>query len=216
MARTLISAVYRTAQIAASIPNLQYRNKAFPEALFHDLLLASRPRNQAWGTPHIFYCSVPSSVCPQPSSQVPSSAKAANVPRTLSRNVSVFSSSASLFQKMHRKKPVFPEDSHNRTAVDEAAKTNDNSIMNRLKLPVSRTQSKRRPGSESIDKDKISNPSMTNRLKSTYGQVSSVKKPQLTASSEENATNSSDKQMALPLRLSSHQITLLLSSIWDA
>ncbi|KAI9116458.1 hypothetical protein K1719_012625 [Acacia pycnantha] len=53
-----------------------------------------------------------------------------------------------------------------------------------------------------------------NRLKSTYGRVSSVKKAQLTASSEENATNSSDKQMALPLRLSSHQITLLLSSIW--
>ena len=28
MARTLISAVYRTAQIAASIPNLSYENKA--------------------------------------------------------------------------------------------------------------------------------------------------------------------------------------------
>ncbi|KAI9116280.1 hypothetical protein K1719_012447 [Acacia pycnantha] len=204
MARTLISAVYRTAQIAASIPNLQYQNKAFPEALFHQLLLAMvHPDHETRVGAHRIFSVVlvPSSVCPQPSSQVPSSAKTANVPRTLSRNVSVFSSSAALFQKMHRKKPVFPEDSHNRTAVDEAAKTNDNSIMNRLKSPISRTQSKRRPSSESIDKDKISSPSMMNRLKSTYGRVSSVKKAQLTASSKENATNSSDKQMSLSPRI---------------
>ncbi|KAH7685032.1 putative transmembrane protein cmp44E protein [Dioscorea alata] len=40
VARTTISAVYRIAQIAASIPNLSYHKKAFPEALFHQLLLA--------------------------------------------------------------------------------------------------------------------------------------------------------------------------------
>ncbi|KAI9116578.1 hypothetical protein K1719_012745 [Acacia pycnantha] len=115
---------------------------------------------------------------------------------------------------MDRKKPVFPEDSQKRTAIDDDAKTNDNSIMNRLKSPISRTQSKRRPSSESIDKDKISSPSMMNRLKSTYGRVSSVKEASTNCIWRRNATNSSNKQMALSLRLSSHQITLLLSSIW--
>lgn len=40
VARTTISAVHRTAQIISTIPNISYRNKAFPEALFHQLLLA--------------------------------------------------------------------------------------------------------------------------------------------------------------------------------
>ncbi|KAJ6756298.1 putative EXPRESSED-RELATED [Salix purpurea] len=40
IARTMISAVYRTAQIVASLPNLSYQNKVFPEALFHQLLPA--------------------------------------------------------------------------------------------------------------------------------------------------------------------------------
>ncbi|KAK3152130.1 hypothetical protein QOZ80_2BG0154780 [Eleusine coracana subsp. coracana] len=35
------SAVYRTAQIIASIPNLSYKNKVFPEALFHHLRVSS-------------------------------------------------------------------------------------------------------------------------------------------------------------------------------
>lgn len=40
MARSTISSVYHTARIAASLPNLSYHKKAFPEALFHQLLLA--------------------------------------------------------------------------------------------------------------------------------------------------------------------------------
>ncbi|KAL5221144.1 hypothetical protein ABZP36_025857 [Zizania latifolia] len=39
-ARTTISSVYRTVQIAASIHKSLYNQKAFPEALFHQLLLA--------------------------------------------------------------------------------------------------------------------------------------------------------------------------------
>jgi hypothetical protein len=35
MARTLISAVYRTGQIVATIPNLSYQNKARVHQLFH-------------------------------------------------------------------------------------------------------------------------------------------------------------------------------------
>uniref|UniRef100_A0A0D9V913 Uncharacterized protein n=1 Tax=Leersia perrieri TaxID=77586 RepID=A0A0D9V913_9ORYZ len=40
IARTTISSVYRTVQIAASIHKSLYNQKAFPEALFHQLLLA--------------------------------------------------------------------------------------------------------------------------------------------------------------------------------
>ncbi|KAF2300211.1 hypothetical protein GH714_010716 [Hevea brasiliensis] len=40
VARTTISAVHRVAQIIASIPNISYHKKAFPDALFHQLLIA--------------------------------------------------------------------------------------------------------------------------------------------------------------------------------
>ncbi|WVY99285.1 hypothetical protein V8G54_025355 [Vigna mungo] len=38
-ARSTISAVYQTAKLVTSIPNVSYHNKAFPDALFHQLLL---------------------------------------------------------------------------------------------------------------------------------------------------------------------------------
>ncbi|CAJ2636277.1 unnamed protein product [Trifolium pratense] len=63
----------------------------------------------------------------------------------------------------------------------------------------------------SVDDILGSNPSMMNRLKS---RVASVRKPQASVTIEEHTTNSSDTQQVLPIRLSSHQITLLLSSIW--
>ncbi|KAF5728817.1 hypothetical protein HS088_TW21G00971 [Tripterygium wilfordii] len=40
VARTTISAIHRTANIVATIPNISYYKKAFPDALFHQLLLA--------------------------------------------------------------------------------------------------------------------------------------------------------------------------------
>ncbi|XP_012573225.1 protein SEMI-ROLLED LEAF 2 isoform X2 [Cicer arietinum] len=39
VARTTISAVYQTAKLVTSIPNVSYHKKAFPDALFHQLLL---------------------------------------------------------------------------------------------------------------------------------------------------------------------------------
>ncbi|WCJ41358.1 ARM repeat superfamily protein [Euphorbia peplus] len=39
-ARTTISVVHRTAKIVSSIPNISYHKKAFPDALFHQLLIA--------------------------------------------------------------------------------------------------------------------------------------------------------------------------------
>ncbi|XVF65548.1 hypothetical protein PTKIN_Ptkin09bG0257800 [Pterospermum kingtungense] len=40
VARTTIYAVHRTAEIISSIPNISYHKKTFPDALFHQLLLA--------------------------------------------------------------------------------------------------------------------------------------------------------------------------------
>lgn len=142
---------------------------------------------------------VPSSVCPQQTSSVPASATAAHIQRTLSRNVSVFSSSAAIFKKIDRKKPVFPENISEKTVVAESPKTNDSSIINRLKSSYSRAQSKRKPSSESIDmKDsKISSPSMMKRLKS---RATSMRKSPSTRSSEQNPS-SPDKQMVILKRL---------------
>ncbi|RZB93410.1 uncharacterized protein LOC114425421 [Glycine soja] len=216
MARTLIAAVYRTAQIVASIPNLSYQNKAFPEALFHQLLLAMvhADHETRVGAHRIFsVVLVPSSVCPQPSSSGTPMTHAADIQRMLSRNVSVFSSSSALFEKLERKQNSLPEDSH------ADGNVNDNSILNRLKSTYSRTTSTRKSALTSAEytdnrNSKVHNSSMMSRLKSSYSRATSVKKPQIPTTVEENTTNTSNKQQVLPIRLSSHQITLLLSSIW--
>ena len=130
---------------------------------------------------------VPSSVCPQPSSQ------ATDIQRTLSRNVSVFSSSAALFEKLERKQHSMQEDSHS------DGKTSDNSILNRLKSTYSRTTSTRRSSvsiGDSMENrnSKVNNSSMMNRLKSNYSRVTSVRRPQVAITGEENATDSSNNQ----------------------
>ncbi|MED6206006.1 hypothetical protein PIB30_022896 [Stylosanthes scabra] len=40
IARTTFSAVYQTAKLISSVPNVSYQKKAFPDALFHQLLMA--------------------------------------------------------------------------------------------------------------------------------------------------------------------------------
>lgn len=134
---------------------------------------------------------VPSSVCPQPSSNPPLT-KATDIQRMLSRKMSVFSSSAALFEKLERKQHSLLEDSHS------DGKNNDNTVLNRLKSTYSRTTSTRKSAvtaSECIDNRNLKNSSsVMNRLKSSYSRVTSMKKPQLNVTSEENSTDSSDKQ----------------------
>ncbi|KAM0898549.1 hypothetical protein ACQ4PT_021871 [Festuca glaucescens] len=106
------SAVYRTAQIIASIPNLSYKNKVFPEVLFHQLLLAMvHPDHETRVSAHRIFSVVlvPSSVSPFPHSESPDQLKKQEIQRTLSRAVSVFSSSAALFDKLRRDKTSFRE-----------------------------------------------------------------------------------------------------------
>ncbi|KAI7729526.1 hypothetical protein M8C21_008983, partial [Ambrosia artemisiifolia] len=182
IARTTVAAVYRTAQIVASLPNMAYNNKAsrhtyiyaFPEALFHQLLpaMVHEDHETRVGSHRIFsVVLVPSSVCPQSSSLVPAGAdpNKAMVPRSLSRTVSVFSSSAALFGKMKKGGPLM---------------TNNAS------------------------QQKANNNGAFNRMKSSYSRTYSIK---IDANTASNLTKNGE---AVTLRLSSHQISLLLSSIW--
>ncbi|KZV15899.1 hypothetical protein F511_14538 [Dorcoceras hygrometricum] len=186
MARTTIFAIYRAAQIVAFLPNLSYQNKAFPEALFHQLLLAMvHPDHETRiGAHQIFsVVLVPSSVCPHLESTVSESKKSIDFPRTLSKTVSVFSSSAVLFEKLRNKRSISRENLNEMNSAksfdDGEHKNNTNGVFNKIKSTYSRVYSLR--GSSTPDFD--------------------------------SATKSS-KDTDVPLRLSSHQITLLLSSIW--
>ncbi|GMP78577.1 hypothetical protein CsSME_00034475 [Camellia sinensis var. sinensis] len=67
VSKATIFTVYRTAQIISSIPNVSYNKKAFPDALFHQLLLAmSHPDHETRvGAHHVFsIVLMPSLICP--------------------------------------------------------------------------------------------------------------------------------------------------------
>ncbi|CAI0393838.1 unnamed protein product [Linum tenue] len=153
MARTLIATVYRTAQIVAAIPNLSYHDKAFPEALFFQLLRAMvyDDHETRVGAHRVFsIVLVPSSVCPRTNNGSTVSNKSADIQRMLSRTVSVFSSSAALFEKLKRES----NSSQKKTKDDRKVKyvdCNDGQMKN--------------------------SPSMMNRLKSSYSRAYSIKEP---------------------------------------
>ncbi|CAH1434816.1 unnamed protein product [Lactuca virosa] len=174
IAQTTVAAVYRTAQVVASLPNMAYNNKAFPEALFHQLLpaMVHQDNETRIGAHRIFsVVLVPSSVCPHasPSIDLDDPKRAEIVPRSLSRSVSVFSSSAALFQKMQKEKQL--------ASNKGDQKTNNVGVMN--------------------------------KIKSTYSRKYSMRN-----SSAGSAAVANNDIEAVTLRLSSHQISLLLSSIW--
>ncbi|PKI40066.1 hypothetical protein CRG98_039519 [Punica granatum] len=151
--------------------------KAFPEALFHQLLPAMvHPDHETRIAAHRIFSVVlvPSSICPQLSSSSAhpheTTKKGPDLPRTLSRTVSVFSSSAALFEKLRNEKNFL-----------------------------------RNSNASQDDKDKsagdANNMGMLSRLKSSYSRAYSMRNPAVPPE-------------ASSLRLSSRQITLLLSSIW--
>ncbi|KAK9041398.1 hypothetical protein V6N11_016500 [Hibiscus sabdariffa] len=190
IARTTICVIYRTAQIIASIPNPSYLNKAFPEALFHQLLPAMvHPDHEIRIVAHRIFSVVlvPSSVCPQPSSVTGVTKKASGIPRTLSRTVSAFSSSAALFEKLRKEKPFSREiaclENKENVASEEQIENNQSGILVRLTSSYSRA----------------------------YNLISL---PVSLATDENPLSNSKTVSEANSLRLSSTQISLLLSSIW--
>lgn len=188
VARTTVSAVYRLAQIIASVPNLSYSNKAFPEALFHQVLLAMvYPDNETRSGAHRIFSVVlvPSSVCPH-SPSGSDSPKAYDLQRTLSRTISVFSSSASLFEKLNREKSSVRQtvsvDNLEKPAVKDNGQQNDNSLV-RLST-----------------------------LRASIKRLQTFKGSSLPSTADANPLNKGLGSGSL--RLSSRQITLLLSSIW--
>ncbi|XP_024004244.1 uncharacterized protein LOC18027816 isoform X2 [Eutrema salsugineum] len=186
VARTTIAAVFRTAQIVASIPNLSYQNKAFPEALFHQLLQAMvHPDHKTRIGAHSIFSVVlvPTSVCPRPSSTTTDLKKGMGLPRSLSRTASVFSSSAALFEKL--KKDKF-----------SSILTSDQS-QNEL------------PEESGINRGEI-----LDRLKSSYSQAYSTWNQPVTSVADNSVSLLNAELDAVSIRLSSHQIGLLLSSIW--
>ncbi|XP_033148403.1 protein SEMI-ROLLED LEAF 2 isoform X1 [Brassica rapa] len=181
VARNTIASVFHTAQIIASVPNLSYQNKAFPEALFHQLLKAMvHPDHKTRiGAHRIFsVVLVPTSVCPHPSSTTNDLKKEMGLPRSLSRTASVFSSSTALFEKLRKENilSVPTSDQRQIKMLEEESGINSGEILDRLTSPYSQA------------------------YRSWNQPVTSV------------ADNS--ELDAVCIRLSSHQIGLLLSSIW--
>ncbi|KAL8263632.1 hypothetical protein R6Q59_021762 [Mikania micrantha] len=67
LARITMSALYRTAQVISSVPNISYHRKAFPDVLFHHLLLAmSHPDHETRVLAHRVFFNVlmPSGILP--------------------------------------------------------------------------------------------------------------------------------------------------------
>ncbi|KAJ8565062.1 hypothetical protein K7X08_001522 [Anisodus acutangulus] len=180
ISRTTIAAVYRASQIIASMPNLSYQHKAFPEALFHQLLPAMvHPDHETRVGAHRIFSVVlvPSSVSPQKvSEETTHLRKATEFSRALSRTVSVFSSSAALFGKLRDQR---------------------SSSMENVTLEM---------------EQKDTNSGMLNRIKSTYSGARSMRGSR--ALVEESTNKPSNEMGPISLRLSSHQILLLLSSLW--
>ncbi|PUZ77921.1 hypothetical protein GQ55_1G412000 [Panicum hallii var. hallii] len=190
VARSTISAAYRTAQIVASLPNLTHQSKAFPEALFHQLLLAMvYPDCETHlGAHRIFsVVLVPSSVSPCSFSDTSQTSKI-DLRRTLSRTTSVFSSSAALFGKLKRDMLSFREspllDNTKLTPISENA---DEISTNDAKLFKSQT---------------------IQRMASTKD----ISSPSSTDTSTSSAPTK--KKDAVTLMLSVRQANLLLSSLW--
>ncbi|XP_057999826.1 protein SEMI-ROLLED LEAF 2 isoform X3 [Hevea brasiliensis] len=184
MSRAIISAVYRTAQIVAPMPNLLYQNKAFPETLFHQLIPAMvNPDHEArLGAHRIFsVVLVPSSICPRQSSSNPESKKGLNL-RTLSRTVSVFSSSAALFEKLRKEKTSFKEN---------ARQDNQETV---------------------VEGEQIRN-ARVDTLKFSYSRIYRGENSLAPLTTDENPVSTKETD-AGSLRLSSLQINMLLASIW--
>lgn len=103
---------------------------------------------------------IPSSVSPCPRSDNPIRNKATDL-RTLSRNVSVFSSSAALFDKLGKEQPSAQEnpspDKKVKFSDSEHSKTHSNSMISRLKSTYSRAHSVKKNPSPIATDEAMSN-----------------------------------------------------------
>ena len=84
---------------------------------------------------------VPSSIAPQSDHDVSDSKKNVLYPRTLSRTVSVFSSSAALFDKMKHQRVQHVEPNKSKPSGDVGQGNNTGGVLNRIKSGYNRVQS---------------------------------------------------------------------------
>ncbi|CAL1365952.1 unnamed protein product [Linum trigynum] len=164
VARTTISAVLRTAHIIASVPNMVYNKKAFPDALFHQLLIAmAHPDHEVRVGAHTIF-----SIVLIPSLVSPCSYQK-NTSEAITRS----------FGSSTRKKT---ESFSIRHASDNKAESANGESSGDIQL--------------SIVADKTSK------------EIQVLGHPKILKQAI------SDGKMVTSLRLSSHQVSLLLSSIW--
>uniref|UniRef100_A0A0E0AH46 Uncharacterized protein n=1 Tax=Oryza glumipatula TaxID=40148 RepID=A0A0E0AH46_9ORYZ len=221
VARSTAAAVYRTAQIIASVPNITYQNKVFPEALFHQLLLTMiHPDHEARVAAHRIFAIVlvPSSVAPSIQASVSGQAKKHDMQRTLSRAVSVFSSSAAIFDKL--KKDKHSDNSQgDSSGLHSISEESSNAKRSNLPVSQSRRRSMKIPNFSMKRGPSVAMraPSVALRAPSISLRVTSMslRAPSMSIKADHGSSSHPEDEMeSVLLKLSSRQITLLLSSIW--
>uniref|UniRef100_A0A1D1Z4X0 Protein EFR3 n=1 Tax=Anthurium amnicola TaxID=1678845 RepID=A0A1D1Z4X0_9ARAE len=187
VSRTTISAVYRAALIAASIPNASDHKKAFPEALFHQLLLAmTHPDHEIRVGSHRIFSAVlmPDLDCPWsiPLSSLQSKGSDPRGPLLIA--LSGFSSSRAIMERIGRGNDFVSSMENDANVGSGQEDTRQGGLHSDMIL-------KQQP------------------IHSAHNQVES---PLLYSASEGRLGPELGKEGSL--RLSSHQVNLLLSSIW--
>lgn len=193
VARTTFSSVYRLAQIIASIPNLSHR-KAFPEGLFHQLLLAmTHPDHETRVGSHRVFSAIlgPSTVCPCSISCAPVPLKGYDPQGTLLVALSGFSSSGAILENLGQESMVKNE------CLEKMGKINA-AVEGTLK-----------DGCQQLNED------INQRtVYSSHSVPHSVNfSPFLSVPNGTAVTKTSREELPF-MKLSNHQVGLLLSSIW--
>ncbi|XP_023548112.1 uncharacterized protein LOC111806846 isoform X1 [Cucurbita pepo subsp. pepo] len=167
-ARATISAIYQTAMAVSSIPNVSYYRKAFPDALFHQLLLAmAHPDLETRIGAHDIFSIVlmPSIKCPRMELNAISSKNVSWLPFGCATQKLISGSFSFKDEDKHASEPI-------------------NGVRMEESQPA-----------DFITEKSVTHPSMHGS--SSFNHIFSEAKTKLTS-----------------LRLSSHQVSLLLSSIW--
>ncbi|XP_038984178.1 protein SEMI-ROLLED LEAF 2-like isoform X2 [Phoenix dactylifera] len=194
VAKTTISSVYRLAQIIASIPNLSYRKKAFPEALFHQLLLAmAHPDHETRVGSHRVFSAIlgPSIICPWLISCIPVTLKGYDPQGTLLVALSGFCSSRGILKKLGKETTV---------------KNERLEKMGKMNAAVERTLKDRYQQMNADISQCTVYPSQNDPHSINFS-------PSLSLSNGRAVTKTRQEEPTF-MRLRNHQVGLLLSSIW--
>ncbi|KAJ6834357.1 uncharacterized protein M6B38_335440 [Iris pallida] len=195
VARTTISSVFRTAQITASIPNLSYHKKAFPEGLFHQIILAMAhpdPETRVGSHRVLSAILVPSMVCPWLVPLVSIPKKGYDAQEALVVALSSFTSSGTMLEKMGK---------------DTSFATNDILDMNQNSYTAVEGIREVDCSHDHIDVKRYT-------VCPSRSDSHSIKLSPSCSVSDREAVTESGKEEFASMRLSSHQLGLLLSSIW--